>query len=31
MERGLLWKSLMMNGSIVLFWRQNILEKFVEN
>ncbi len=26
-----LWKSLMINGSIVMLWRQRILEKYVEN
>lgn len=31
MEREILWKSLMMNGSIVMFWRQSVLEKYVEN
>ncbi|AFC30187.1 Barstar [Paenibacillus mucilaginosus 3016] len=31
MEQEVLWKSLMMNGSIVMFWRQSMLEKYVEN
>jgi len=31
MKREVLWKSLMINGSIVMFWRQSILEKYVEN
>jgi hypothetical protein len=31
MEREVLWKTLMMNGSIVVFWRHSILEKYVEN
>ncbi|WP_245595995.1 barstar family protein [Paenibacillus taiwanensis] len=31
MEREVLWKTLMMNGSIVMFWRQSILEKYVEH
>jgi len=29
--REVLWKSLMINGSIVMFWRQSILEKYIEN
>ncbi|WP_238177840.1 barstar family protein [Paenibacillus contaminans] len=32
MEReNALWKSLIINGSIVMFWRQSILEKYVDN
>ncbi|WP_317956410.1 barstar family protein [Paenibacillus chitinolyticus] len=30
MEQQVLWKSLMMNGSIVMFWRQEVLEKYIE-
>ncbi|WP_309244130.1 barstar family protein [Paenibacillus sp. GbtcB18] len=30
MEQQVLWKSLMMNGSIVMFWRQEILERYME-
>ncbi|KQL45093.1 barnase inhibitor [Brevibacillus choshinensis] len=31
MEREVLWKSLMMKGSIVMVWSQSILEKYVAN
>ncbi|AEI41671.1 hypothetical protein KNP414_03113 [Paenibacillus mucilaginosus KNP414] len=31
MEQEVLWKSLMMNGSIVMFWRQSMLEKYVKH
>ncbi|MEC0226751.1 hypothetical protein [Paenibacillus alba] len=31
MEQGyLLWQSIMCNGSVMMFWRQSIMEKFIE-
>ncbi|EFM10710.1 Barstar (barnase inhibitor) [Paenibacillus curdlanolyticus YK9] len=31
MLQEVLWKSLMINGSIVMFWRPSLLEKYIEN
>jgi RNAse (barnase) inhibitor barstar len=31
MEQEHLWKSIMVNGSVIMFWQQSILGKFIES
>lgn len=29
-QRYLLWQSILVNGSVMMFWQQSIMEKFIE-